>query len=354
MKQLRAYLVIVMCLGLAACQSAPSGMSLPDHAPKSVRVGKPYTIKGETYYPSYNPTYNEVGIASWYGPGFHGKKTANGETYDQYAMTAAHPTLPLPSLVRVTNLTNGQSTIVRINDRGPFAEGRIIDLSKRAAETIGIKGISKVRVTYLPDETERYWASGNMDTMQIAAQKRRQDSADEDRALEHAAYDDGIKAQPAPIISVSSTTVAPLPPIGSKHKVNILSQDAAHAPAYPQVPEPHITPKATQAWQQQRDMGAPRSSVLLSRNQPINTVDPPAARSGFAIQAGAFSSHENAKRLSERLSTIGSSFIDPLERAGTTLYRVRVGPYDSHSLASDQLHQLYRMGIKDAKVVSIE
>ena len=115
------------------------------------KIGNPYTINGLTYVPAEDPFYDETGVASWYGPNFHGKATANGETYDMYAMTAAHPTLPLPSLVKVQNLENGKEVVVRLNDRGPFAKDRVIDLSKAAAEAIGMieAGTAKVRVTYV-------------------------------------------------------------------------------------------------------------------------------------------------------------------------------------------------------------
>ena len=114
-------------------------------------VGKPYKVAGKWYRPRENPKYRAVGIASWYGSAFHGRKTANGEIYDMSALTAAHPTLPLPSYVRVTNLHNNRSVIVRVNDRGPFAHGRIIDLSQRAAELLDYKkrGTAKVRVEYV-------------------------------------------------------------------------------------------------------------------------------------------------------------------------------------------------------------
>ena len=112
------------------------------------KVGKPYKIKGKTYKPKHEPKYNETGIASWYGPGFHGKPTASGETFDMHALTAAHPTLPLNSYLHVTNLENGKQIIVRLNDRGPFAKKRIIDLSKASADKLGITGLAKVRVQY--------------------------------------------------------------------------------------------------------------------------------------------------------------------------------------------------------------
>ena len=114
------------------------------------KVGNPYKINGKWYYPAINYEYDEVGYASWYGPGFHGKKTANGEIFNQNLISAAHRTLPLPSIVKVTNLENGKVlSFVRVNDRGPFADNRIIDLSFAAASVLGFvnKGTAKVRVT---------------------------------------------------------------------------------------------------------------------------------------------------------------------------------------------------------------
>ena len=123
------------------------------------KIGTPYKINGKWYYPAVNYEYDEIGIASWYGPGFHGKKTANGEVFDQNKITAAHKTLPMPSIVKVTNLENGiVLENVRVNDRGPFAGDRIIDLSKKAAEKLGFmkNGVAKVRVEILEDESRQY------------------------------------------------------------------------------------------------------------------------------------------------------------------------------------------------------
>lgn len=108
-------------------------------------------MAGVRYVPRDQPNYDATGIASWYGRDFHGRLTANGEIYDMDAMTGAHPTLPLPSMVRVTNLENGRSAIVRINDRGPYKRGRIIDLSARAATRLDIvrRGTARVRVQYI-------------------------------------------------------------------------------------------------------------------------------------------------------------------------------------------------------------
>ncbi len=119
------------------------------------KVGTPYQIAGKWYHPAVDYGYEETGIASWYGPNFHGKTTANGETFDKYDLTAAHRTLPMPSIVKVTNLENGRALRLRINDRGPFARGRIIDISERGAELLGfkVKGTARVRVRILADES---------------------------------------------------------------------------------------------------------------------------------------------------------------------------------------------------------
>ena len=121
------------------------------HAPAKsnrMRVGKPYVIAGRVYTPRFDPYYNQVGVASWYGGDFQGRPTASGEIFDTTMISAAHPTLPLNSLVRVTNLENGHSLVVRINDRGPFVDDRLIDLSRAAAEQLGFahQGLARVRV----------------------------------------------------------------------------------------------------------------------------------------------------------------------------------------------------------------
>jgi rare lipoprotein A len=115
------------------------------------KVGQPYQLNGRTYFPAENPQYRAEGIASWYGADFHGRQTANGEIYDMHAISAAHPTLPLPSYLRVTNLANGRSIIVRLNDRGPYAKNRIVDLSVGTAKALGFhgQGLARVRVEYV-------------------------------------------------------------------------------------------------------------------------------------------------------------------------------------------------------------
>lgn len=231
------------------------------------KVGSPYRIKGKKYYPKVDYGYNKKGIASWYGPGFHGKTTANGERYNQNDLTAAHKTLPMPSIVRVTNLENGRSIIVRINDRGPYADGRIIDMSKRGAELLGFKnqGIAKVRVKVLEAESRHVaeLAKAGKSTNGIEI------------AMNNKSY------------KVPQTTLA--------------NNNA----------QPQAQPVVQRA--------AVRSDPLPARQ--VGTT----AFSGHKtyVQAGAFSTREAAMRYSSALSDYGRAQIYPIDRDGRTLYRVR-------------------------------
>jgi rare lipoprotein A len=166
----RSVAAVAACLFLANCalsdkfasrvdpkygvSSSPRVVALGETVPKgggTYRVGKPYTVAGRIYVPEEDPTYREEGMASWYGDDFHGRLTANGEVFDMTSLTAAHPTLPMPCYARVTNLGNGKSLIVRVNDRGPYHGNRFIDVSNKAAELLEFKGngVARVRVEYV-------------------------------------------------------------------------------------------------------------------------------------------------------------------------------------------------------------
>ncbi|SDB13849.1 septal ring lytic transglycosylase RlpA family protein [Bauldia litoralis] len=136
--------------GVKASPRVASGKSVPKGGGREM-VGKPYRVAGKTYVPQDDPDYKATGLASWYGPNFHGRKTANGEVFDMNDLTAAHPTLPLPSYVRVTNLSNNRSVVVRVNDRGPFSRNRVIDVSATTAALLDFKraGVAKVQVEYV-------------------------------------------------------------------------------------------------------------------------------------------------------------------------------------------------------------
>ena len=134
--------------------SSPRVVAFGDPVPKgggTYRVGKPYTVGGRVYVPEEDTSYREEGLASWYGDDFHGRLAANGEVFDMTSLTAAHPTLPMPCYARVTNLSNGKSLIVRVNDRGPYHGNRLMDVSSRAADLLEFKGngVARVRVEYV-------------------------------------------------------------------------------------------------------------------------------------------------------------------------------------------------------------
>ncbi len=142
-RQLKTLVIAALALLLAACSSAQDTLTGAKR-----QVGQPYSVNGATYVPREEPGYDAVGIASWYGRRYHGRRTASGEIFDMNLATAAHPTLPFGTRVQVTNLENGRSVVLRINDRGPFVRRRIIDVSRRAAQVLGFvqKGTARVRV----------------------------------------------------------------------------------------------------------------------------------------------------------------------------------------------------------------
>jgi rare lipoprotein A len=177
---LRAAVLAAAAVVLLNCSGPPPAMRTSSYLPPRVveegqpvpkgggsfRVGKPYSVNGRTYTPVDDPNYRAEGVASWYGPDFHGRLTANREVYDMNGFSAAHPTMPLPSYARVTNLRNGRSIIVRVNNRGPFAHDRLIDVSVATAKALDFygKGLANVRVEYVG----RAPVEGNDDSMLLA------------------------------------------------------------------------------------------------------------------------------------------------------------------------------------------
>ncbi len=268
------------------------------------KIGTPYQVNNIWYYPQEDYDYREVGIASWYGPDFHNGVTANGEKYDMYALTAAHRTLPLPSIVKVTNLENGKSVVVRVNDRGPFVNNRIIDVSKTAAEILGFdaQGTAKVRVEVLKDESKE---------------------------LKKEILKNGGKVvggPPLPDVSPDSTVQEQTSPIPLANPV------MAETVSTSTIEE--LEPTETEA----------------SRVKPIYT--PRSASSGnYYVQAGAFSNPENAQRMKERLSSYGSVVISEKQTNNGVLYRVRLGPYSSGDEGVAIMDQLGAAGIDDTRLI---
>jgi rare lipoprotein A len=292
---------------LAGCvhPSAPAPENHAVQLPPSAgvyKVGNPYQIGNIWYYPHEQPDYDETGIASWYGPDFYGKYTANGELYDGNAITAAHRTLPMPVNVRVTNLENGKSIIVRVNDRGPYARGRIIDLSRHAAELLDVvrNGTARVRVTYI-GRADINGAPPPPETPPEIA--------------------NALPAAPAGQVDTSALNIVPGAPV-----------------APPVEAKPLPTP-------------APAPPTQMAATEPTGTVEkvpvPPVTH--LYVQVGAFSKRDNAQRLANSIG--GDLRISTLQRGGQTLYRVRTGPLSSVQDADAALARISATGSADAQIV---
>lgn len=291
------------------------------------KVGKPYQIAGIWYYPAEDFEYDETGIASWYGAQFHGLKTANGETYDMNALTAAHRTLPMPSFVRVTNLENGRSIVLKVNDRGPFAKGRIIDISRRGAQLLGFQqqGTARVRV-------------------QILADRSRAVAARVQNSEELARVGSPITVDKLPKTSVSAET---LPAPGGA--------EAAPASAGGKVVVASVA-EGNRAVLEHASGTIPNTTV--PSEQAAMTVDPDAAvrlesvkPTSIFVQAGAFGVYDNANKVRARLSTLGNVFLDQVLVEGRDLYRVRIGPIASVQEADDVLSRVVVTGYPDARII---
>ncbi len=335
-RALLAPLGLAMAAGLAACFSAPPRPSepvvtappppppsalesVPDAVPRiepRSRYGNPpsYDVFGKRYYVlSSSVGYWERGVASWYGPGFHKLRTSTGEPYDMYAMTAAHKTLPLPAYVRVTNLQNGRSVVVRVNDRGPFVGNRIIDLSYTAAAKLDMlrNGTAMVEV----------------------------------RSIDPSALPPVVTASARP---TASPTVAPLV------AALVMAPSATAAPAgteptngtavAPSGPTPAAAPPAASP----SPAAAPAASA--GSNAPAAAAGHPFTRPALFIQAGAFSDPANAERLAEKLrgGSYGKVFVRDDQIAGRRMYRVRIGPVPDVAEFDRVVAALERAGISDA------
>ncbi len=405
--------LVGLALTLSACGNQQGG-----HVPNGVKVGKPYSVSGQTYYPEYDPHYDRTGMASWYGPGFHGKNTANGERFDQDELTAAHPTLPMPSLVRVTNLESGESAIVRINDRGPFKDNRLIDLSRASAKKLGVSGLARVRVQYLKDETEQYWANRHIETQDIQFAKNDPYAPDEDEGS-RGGYD-GVQVARDPAPQVKSSA-----PITSVASNDIKTEDLKFRPVEPRfrvvsdanaeevekpavtreepVPEevrPPLQPKIVrltkngkpigkggkgeakilhpqkemeqQAEEAESEERIDTSSEAITEPPPPTLKEPekkarlspssgaevakqipePAELGGkWFIQAGSFSSEENARKLANKLKNIAEVDQRPVSVSGQTWYRVRVGPFVSRERAQRHVSDAVAAGAAGARVI---
>ncbi len=326
--------VIALALTLGACAEinflthaaktvANTGTSAPVDSDTTggngerYKVGKPYQIKGQWYYPKVDYEYVEEGIASWYGPNFDGRKTANGAIFDMNRVSAAHKTLPLPSMVRVTNLENGRSIRVKVNDRGPFAHRRIIDMSRRAAQLLGFErqGTALVRVEVLAEESQRlaYLMQNGVDPKDIAP-----------------------PPEPAPSTTVADEELAA--PVGVTEAEKKTEEHAVASREKPSTTEISREPL----------------TMPPEPDEKVTVLPAPATRQIF-VQAGAFSQHANAVRAKAILeASVGETQIEQFNTTSTPLFRVRVGPVTDAAAADRALGVVISNGFGDAHIVVIE
>jgi rare lipoprotein A len=327
--RIAASLLLLSGLALAVASCGPGGngeklgervVPLGEPVPKgggTYVTGAPYQVAGVWYAPREDPTYDRVGTASWYGELFHGRRTANGEIYDMDRLSAAHPTLPLPVYAQVTNLANGRTIVVRVNDRGPYANDRIIDLSRRSADLLGFRdrGTTQVRVRYLKraplngdDSYERRYVA-NQSWMHVAA--------------------NGVRGRPAP----DPTPVGSLP-----------------GKAPPSLPAPKDASLAVAT-------AGPQGPVAPSRRIKGQGPPPQASEAGMLparllIQAGSFKKKANADKARAALAELAPVEVTPVEAAGETYFRVRVGPFSGPTEAEAALARMTQAGYAGARIVA--
>ncbi len=276
------------------------------------KVGKPYRIKGRVYRPTSDYGYDETGIASWYGQRFHNKKTANGEVFNKNELTAAHKTLPLPCLARVTNLDNGKSLVVRVNDRGPFSGKRIIDLSQRAAQLLGFerKGIAKVRVQVMKEESKSIADAmrnyGTYAKRKVKAQPR-------------------VRAQ-----AVRIARVPDAPQYMSTNKIRVAKVETESLPP----------------------IEVERQSIATFKPEPVVQQVQVTGDNNIYVQAGAFTDISNARRLQRKLTPIGRTVMAQAYVKERKYYRVRVGPISSVAMADQIVDRVISSGAsREARII---
>jgi len=340
-------LSVVVALGLVLAGCASSGPQFAGnhhaHHPPGQPIYRiePYQVKGVWYTPRADYNYDETGTASWYGPGFDQQLTADNEIYDMNQLSAAHKTLPLPSVVQVTNLQDGRSLRLRVNDRGPFVDGRIIDLSRRASQLLGFEttGTAPVRVRILREES-----------IQVAEAAMHGETG-------HTMLAQAGRTEPAPVSRSEPRppmqVAAAGPPSLRAAEVIGVPPPASSPPAPMPTPRPVMASASPGYWP---TLITPAHAETLHPpivRLPAFAATPAARSSGrIFVQAGTFAMPENARRVRARIAALGSVEIVRTAARGTELYRVRLGPVASEAAAARLLGKVVDSGYPGARVVS--
>ncbi|THD80806.1 MAG: septal ring lytic transglycosylase RlpA family protein [Phenylobacterium sp.] len=352
----RLALVLTAAASLAACASVrpeyatgvqPHRAHQPSGAGGAYKVGAPYQVAGVWYVPKEQPGYDQTGTASWYGDEFHMKATANGEIFDMNAPSAAHTTLPLPCLVEVTNLDNGRKLVVRVNDRGPFVGGRIIDLSHEAARELGYDraGLAHVRVRYVGpaplygEDSRRYArATSPAAPIRLAAAT----TPPKPRAADPMAarVDELMLAEAPP---------PPVPPKAVRRAPEVVFTSAPLPTAAIAVSETALAPLTGAALP---DLAPkPVAVAALKAASSVAPAATPPVASGFRIQAGVFSTPESAQKAVSQLAAAGPASVVPMQRNAVTLYRVVLDGAADEDAAEALREKAAEAGFADARIL---
>lgn len=321
------------------------------------KVGNPYKIAGKWYYPKEDYSYSEVGTASWYGEDFNGKPTANGERYNMNTLTAAHRTLPLPSIVRVTNLQNGRSIILRVNDRGPYVKDRIIDLSKRGAQLLGYmgQGTTRVKVEVLPKESKALKeALLNLSSAKGKALAEKstpapslyESSAERIEISEHVAKQANVYASAGDKTYSAGTYT----PTGTTAEPAVYGSAAAADGVRKTGSIGTIGAGSVKTAENSGIYGVAAKNPEKGDTRAVTGRGYQYLSGYYYIHAGAFTQYDKAHTLMVRLKEYGSSHVVKVDVSGTTYYRVSVGPYSRVEEAKVAQAKLKYYGINDTRI----
>lgn len=306
------------------------------------KIGEAYQIKNEWYTPKEDYSYSEKGVAGWYQEE-QGKLTANGEKYDEEALTAMHKTLPLPSIVRITNLENGNVAIVRVNDRGPFVNNRLIDVSQKTAEALefNMVGTTMVQVDILPGESRQLKAEilkkhgGQMEEVNVSGES----------VLNSQVEMEDLSDQPKPLYQPDEGEQV----IYGAQNLTGTSNGAVSGITSVTQPIEEAVPTA-----QTVTTRPPIEPMPANESTVQNTITTPklvAPISGHYVQAGAFSNMENAQKLKNTLEQFGPVQIYDTEINGAVLHRVRMGPFETREGAVDLQNKILDAGFGETKII---
>lgn len=323
--------LLLMALAAACATSSPKGGGGGGGGSPHYKVGKPYQVNGRWYYPQEDPNYSKTGVASWYGSQFHGRMTANGEIFDMTRLSAAHTTLPLPSMVEVTNLENGRSVLVRVNDRGPFVGDRIIDLSREAARRLDFEqqGTARVRVRYagpapLNGAAPKYAAG--QDRVARASPVRDQ------------AAKPGNGAPARDEISTLLTSMESAPALTPGAEQAAIAEAGAAAPEKAEIPATGLS-------------AADPQDAQLVQSAPQPGAAPEAI---YLVRVAALSKLDHIDSLRAQLGDLGALRMSRVEtEAGKVFYRVNLGPFANIETAAERLEAVRRAGYADASLVTL-